>query len=59
MISDKKLNYLIMPRPFFICIHLGMQIEDPPFIRAEFDTFNDSFEELTVFELKVLYTRNV
>ena len=36
-----------------------MQIQDPPSFRPEFDMFIDSFEELIVVELKVLYTLNV
>ena len=36
-----------------------MQIQDAPSFRPEFDMFNDSFEELKVVELKVIYTLNV
>jgi hypothetical protein len=59
IISNDRIISRPIKWPFFISIHLSMQIQDAPSFRPEFDMFIDSFEELIVVELKVLYTLTV
>jgi hypothetical protein len=52
IISNNRIISRPTKWPFFISIHLSMQIEDAPFIQACIDKFSDNFEERIMVELK-------